>query len=107
MSRTLQRVLALIKTSEVRVSSHGYDELAADSIAVRDVLASVFDAAVVEDYPDYGKGPAVLVLQRDANGEPLHVLWGIPIGYEAPAVLVIAYRPDPSRWSDDFITRKR
>jgi len=49
MSRTLLQVQALIETSEVRISSHGYDELAADSIAVRDILASVFDAAVVSD----------------------------------------------------------
>lgn len=107
MSRTLGQVQTLIANSEVRISSHGYDELAADSIAVRDVLTGAFDATVIEDYPDYGKGPAVLVLQQDANGEPLHVLWGIPIGHKTPAVLVTAYRPDPSRWSDDFITRKR
>lgn len=107
MSRTLQQVRVLIESGDVRISSHGYDELAADSISVRDVVAGVMHAVVVEDYPDYGKGPAVLVLQRDAIGKPLHVLWGIPLGHETPAVLVTAYRPDPSRWSDDYLKRKR
>ncbi len=106
MSRTLEKVLLLIEKGEVRISVHGYDELAADSISTRDVVAGVGDAVVVEDYPEYGKGPAVLVLQRDANGSPIHVLWGIPKEESSPAVLVTAYRPDLQRWSDDFLRRR-
>ena len=106
MSRTLQQVLILIENGDVRVSAHGYDELADDSITVREVVPGVVDAVVVEDYPEYGKGPAVLVLQHDAAGEPIHVLWGIPKGHASPAVLVTAYRPDPQRWSGDFLRRR-
>lgn len=106
MSRTLQRVQILIEQGEVRISVHGYDELAADSLTARDIIAGVGDAVVVEDYPEYGKGPAVLVLQHDADGLPIHVLWGIPEGKSLPAVLVTAYRPDPQRWSDDFLRRR-
>ena len=105
MSRTLQRVLILIEQGEVRISVHGYDELVADSISTHDVIAGVGDAVVVEDYPEYGKGPAVLVLQHDTDDLPIHVLWGIPKGKSTPAVLVTAYRPDPQRWSDDFLRR--
>jgi len=107
MSQTLSQILVLIENDEVRISSHGYDELAADSITVREVLEGVFDAVVIEDYPDYGKGSAVLVLERDGDGQPVHVIWGIPKGYSTPAVLVTAYRPDPVRWSDDFLRRRR
>ncbi|MBP9502646.1 MAG: DUF4258 domain-containing protein [Candidatus Promineofilum sp.] len=107
MSQTLPQILVLVENDEVRISSHGYDELAADSITVRDVIAGEFDAVVVEDYPDYGKGSAVLVLQRDGDDRPVHVIWSIPKGYATPAVLVTAYQPDPARWSNDFLRRRR
>ena len=107
MSITFRRVLALIELGEIRVSAHGYNELAEDNITVRDVMSGIAEAIVVEDCPDYAKGSSVLVLQRDASGNPIHVVWGIPKGMNSPAVLVTAYRPDPDRWSNDFTERKQ
>jgi hypothetical protein len=106
-SRTFELILDLVERKEVVISDHGYDELAADAILVKDIVASVAKAVVVEDYPKYSKGPCVIVLQKDNQGNPIHVVWGIPKGASSPAVLVTAYRPDPDRWSKDYLRRKR
>lgn len=106
MSKTLSAVISLVARRDVRISSHGYDELAADGIFVREVISGVADAQLVEDYPDYPKGPCVLVLQIDRGGMPVHVIWGIPKGAAAPAVLVTAYRPDRKLWAPGFLRRK-
>jgi hypothetical protein len=105
MSDTLLRVIALVTSGEVRISEHGYDELAADGILVRDVVDGIEAAALIEDSPEFAKGPCVLALQRDRDGNPVHVLWGISKGESGPAVLITAYRPDPKRWSADLRRR--
>jgi hypothetical protein len=105
VSATWRAVLDLVVRGEVKISSHGYDELAADGILAMDVVEGARDAKVIEDYPDYPKGPCVLMLQRDRSNQPVHVLWGIPRGLSAPAVVVTAYRPDPRRWTPDFKRR--
>lgn len=102
-----QRFAALIEAGEVRVSEHGYDALADDGLTVDDLLAGACSAAVIEEYPQYPKGTAVLVLQRTADGSPVHAVWGVPRGYTTPAVLVTAYRPDPSLWDETFTRRLR
>jgi hypothetical protein len=71
------------------------------------VISGVIDGQLVEDYTQYPKGPGVLVLQRDRAGEPLHEVWGIPKSQEFPAVVVRAYRPDPKRWTPDFMQRRK
>ena len=106
MPGTFSDILNLIQNGQIVVSSHGYDELAEDSLTVREILVGASGAVVIEDYPDYPKGPCYLALQQDAHGKPIHVVWGIPKGHSSPAVLVTAYRPDPGRWSADFSRRR-
>ena len=89
----------------LRVSQHAFRRLTSHSIVSDDLIVSIGSAVVIEDYPTYYSGPAVLVLQFDANGAPVHAVWGIELGTNEPAVLITTYRPDPTRWSDDYRTR--
>ena len=107
LSATLEAIRQLVAAGEVRISEHGYDELAEERIPVRDLLDGINNAIVVEDYPSFAKGPAVLVLQFDSGDGPVHVVWGIPKGFASPAVLVTAYRPDPARWNENFTERRK
>jgi hypothetical protein len=106
MSEIWHRIIGLIEHKDVIISEHGYDELAADNIAVLDVIAGTGYAYVIEEYPEFPKGSCVLVLQYDNLGSAIHAVWGIPKGLSSPAVLITAYRPDPDKWTDDFKRRK-
>jgi hypothetical protein len=106
MSETLRRVQMLVLTGNYRVSDHGFDELEEDVIIASEAITGIADATAIEDYPDRLRGPSVLVLQYDADGRAIHVVWAIPAGERGPAVLVTAYRPDPNRWDSEFRKRK-
>ena len=106
MSLILEQIQRLVERGDVRISEHGYEELAEGGLFATDVVRGLADATMIEEYPDYPKGRCVLVLQHGPTGEPVHAVWGIPAGAERPAVLVTAYRPDSARWTDDFMRRK-
>ncbi len=106
MSEFFEKIRILIQADEVRVSLHGYEELDADNLTAREVVAGIDTAVVVEEYPNYPKGSSILLLQRDAYGNPIHVVWGVPKGHESPVVLVTAYRPDPTLWDAGFMKRR-
>lgn len=106
MSEFVERVRTLIRAGEVRLSEHGYDELAEDGLAARELLTGIEEAVIVEEYLDYPKGPCVLLLQKDQTGAPIHAVWGIPKGHDRPVALDTAYRPDQGR-SDQTFTRRR
>lgn len=105
MIELAERIKRLVTAGEVRISEHGYDELADDGLTAREIVGGVESANSIEEYPDYPKGPCVLFLQEDQTGKPVHTVWGIPKGLDAPAVLVTAYRPDPQRWDNSFRRR--
>ncbi|MBN1471761.1 MAG: DUF4258 domain-containing protein [Syntrophaceae bacterium] len=107
MSKIWDNIASLIEGRDILISEHGYDEIAADGLTVREIVAGSTESIVLEEYPDYSKGPCVLTMIKDHDGNPIHAVWGIPRGSTSPAVLVTAYRPDPERWSDGFKRRKK
>lgn len=107
MSAILEQVRALVARGDVHVSLHGYEELAADNVPVRDIIEGLTGAEAIEEYPNYPKGPCVLVLQHDMSKRPVHVVWGIPADQTSPAVVVTAYRPDPSKWDETWRRRRQ
>ena len=107
MGDTFSRVLGLVTDGKFRVSLHAVKELSDDGLLIEPLIDNLADATVVEDYPEYHKGPSVLVLQRDEFGGPVHLVWGIPAGAIEPAVLITAYRPTSGRWDATFTRRRK
>ena len=107
MSKTFEKIKELVKRNEIKISAHGYDELAEDDIFTKDIIADIINGTVVEDYPNFQKGPCVLILEKDRDEEPIHAVWGIPKGESTPAVLITAYRPDVTLWTDNFNRRQK
>jgi len=84
------KLYKLIDTGEILISEHGYMELAEDRLLVKELIDGFEEAIIVEEYLDYPKGPCILLLQKDASGNPVHAVWGIPKNKEKPAALITA-----------------
>jgi hypothetical protein len=74
VSTFFDKILILIEKKEILISDHGYDELGEDNIFIRDIMENVNTAIVIEEYPDYPKGPCVLLLQKDEQSKPIHTV---------------------------------
>jgi hypothetical protein len=102
---TLELVRKLVAKGEWAISQHAAARMQQHDILPSEVMASLTNAVVVEEYADAQRGPSVLVLQRAASAEAFHVVWGVPSGKLTPATVITAYRPDPKQWTSDLLKR--
>ena len=73
MSTLLASIQELVSAGKIRVSAHGFEELASDDITLGELLDSLPKAVTVEEYQDYHKGPCVLVVQSANDRSTVHV----------------------------------
>ncbi len=105
MSGTFEQIVALIEENDFLVSDHAYQELQNDGLVIADLARGVPAGVLLEDYPDFHKGPSVLVLSK-VEGVPVHSVWGLVKGQNRPAWLITAYRPVPKKWMPNWKTRR-
>ncbi|MHB1610038.1 MAG: DUF4258 domain-containing protein [Acidiferrobacter thiooxydans] len=66
---------------------------------VRKVLE---DGEIIEDYPEDVRGRSCLILGKDDDGRPIHIVCAPKDEYLA---IITAYIPDDAQWANDFRTR--
>ena len=105
MPSLLEQVQALVAAGMLAPTGHGGLRMQERTLPETILTHGIADATVVEEYPEGNIGPSVLLLQYDAFGQPLHVVWGIKRGQTDLAWVITAYRPD-DRWESDLMTRR-
>jgi Domain of unknown function (DUF4258) len=106
VSEILRLVRDHVANGRIRLSQHGFRKLQERGIEYDEILAGLARAQAIESYPDYVHGPSVLALQTDFQGEPIHVIWGLPKQGSQFAAIVTAYKPDPKLWETGMKRRK-
>lgn len=95
----------LIKENRLQWQRHALERMMERGIGRSDVKQVLTQGEIIEDYPDDGPFPSLLVLGF-VNGNPLHVVTGIDKD-EKWCYIVTVYRPDPHHFEPDFKTRKK
>ena len=106
MPTILEQIQALVAAGRVRPSRHGRIRRDERGIHNSDLVHGLAEAIVVELYNDPGERPAVLLLQYDRSGIPLHVIWGFDAD-TGDALVIATYRPGLDIWEPDLMTRRK
>ncbi len=95
----IEDIIEAIRDDRVQITDHADEEAQADRLSFDEILASVINGEVIEDYPDDGPYPSCLIYGSTFSGEPVHSVWAYN-DENGWAVLITIYRPDPERWLD-------
>lgn len=87
----------------VFVTEHAAERFRQRGIRIKDIRKAVENGEVIEDYPDDYPFPSCLIHGKDASDKVIHVCMS---DEEMSSRIITAYYPDPSKWSEDFKTRK-
>ena len=105
MIAILEQIRALVARGEVCVSFHGYEELAADNVPVRDIIEGLTGAEPIEEYPNYPKGPCVWFWSKTSR-----ISRFMSSGGFRPARAhqrSWSPRPDPAKWDGTWRRRRK
>lgn len=100
----IEDIIVAIRHGRVHITDHARDEAEEDQLSYDDIFASVFQGTVIEDYPDDRPFPSCLIYGNTHRQEPVHSVWAYS-QEGGRAILVTAYRPDPSLWIDWRVRR--
>jgi hypothetical protein len=90
----------------VKWTRHALNELADETVSVRDVEMALQEAQIIEEYAHRHRYlPDCLFLVFVFDDEPMHCV--IDINQPQDYILIVTvYRPKTEEWNDDWRTRK-
>ena len=95
----LNGIIEAIRANRVRVTDHADEEARADSLHLDEIIFSVLQGEIIEEYESDRPYPSCLILGQTHSGVAVHSVWAYNIE-NGWAVLITAYRPDPERWAN-------
>jgi len=99
----MEEIRADIWTGNYRVSDHAVKRMIKRSIDRIEIEEAILAGEIIEEYPDDKYSPSCLIYGMSKAGRHLHVQISLP-----PSVVVItAYEPDPSEWTDFRVRRTK
>lgn len=100
----LSRARDLASRDEFRVSQHAREEMSDESITTSEVLDSIQDGRILENYPEHQRGPCCLLYGHSREGRDLHVV--VTTGLEKLLIITV-YAPGLPWWQSPTTRAER
>ncbi|MGC9194012.1 MAG: DUF4258 domain-containing protein [Syntrophobacteraceae bacterium] len=97
-------IRALAGDRALKFTIHAHQEMVEEDITTSELLSSLADCILLEDYPDHKRGACCLVCGKTKNGRYLHTVctYGYP-----EAIIITTYEPKPPKWETAFKRRMK
>lgn len=92
-----------INNGHIKWRNHATRRLLERQLKRSNVLQSIVNGEIIEEYQKDSPFASCLILGYDENKMPIHTVCSIGEGF---LWIITVYRPDPSKWESDFKTRK-
>ena len=93
----INNITDAIRANRIRITDHADEEAEGDYLIFDEIYFSVLNGEVIENYPNDKPYPSCLIYGQTFSGDPVHSVWAFNEQNQW-AVLITAYRPDPTRW---------
>lgn len=104
MALTIDKFQSLCSDSAIAITKHVKNRLAERRIMLDDILSGIVSGEIIKQYEDDKPFPSCLILGKDTNRNPIHIVASIDNAY---LYLIPAYHPDCNEWEADLKTRRR
>jgi hypothetical protein len=95
MSTVIDRIQEQTKNRSIRFTLHAHKKMIAEQVHVADLLHTLSNAQLLEDYPEYERGPCCLVYGKTDSGRPIHVVCTTSL---PELIIITVYEPKPPKW---------
>ena len=94
----IEKIHAKVRANEYVYSQHAEIERVADGLTFVQIEEALLDGAILEDYPDEGRGERCLVVGF-SDETPIHVV----CGWRGENIVIITvYIPGPPKFADPW-----
>ena len=73
----IQDIIRAIDSQNYRITHHADEEAQDDDLDFEGIFYSVQNGEIIENYPEDRPYPSCLIYGSNADGEPIHSVWGI------------------------------
>ncbi len=94
----IQDIISQIRNEEYVFTLHADYERKADNLTIAQIEQALVSGAILEEYPDTGRGESCLVVGF-ANEQPIHVVCG---WFGRKIALITVYIPAPPKFLDPW-----
>ena len=98
MSELFGKIRERVAEKDFQISAHAEEEREAEEILLPDLISSVLNGELLEDYPEDKRGHSCLIFGITETGQAIHSVWTIL--QDGRARLITVYLPQPPKWID-------